>query len=67
VTLYPFVTAWICPTCKWKETYYVDTWQRERGEVIIKSFERSHLERRLEVAQGLEDWAVSDPTGNGES
>jgi len=60
VTLYPFVSIGNCPRCKWRETYYIDSWNAEKGSTEIKSFERGHMEVRPELCPVLAEW-VSGP------
>jgi hypothetical protein len=76
VTLYPFISIWNCSKCKWRETYYIDSWNAEKVSVDIKSFERGHLEVKPWLAVRLNEWehaasgracepAIDDPACEG--
>jgi hypothetical protein len=58
VPLYPFISVGNCPRCKWRETYYIDSWNAEKDSAEIKSFERGHMEVRPELARALREWAT---------
>ncbi len=53
VSLDPYLTVQNCPSCKTRETYFIDRW-RGKGEVAhLKSFERGHVEQSPEIGTGL--------------
>lgn len=41
--LFPLVTVQHCPTCRFREMYFIDGWDGKRAR--LKSFERGHLEK----------------------
>lgn len=48
-SLYPFITVQICPTCKARESYFLDKWDDDRKTALLKSFERGHPIKNSEV------------------
>ncbi|MCA1731497.1 MAG: hypothetical protein LC751_19480 [Actinobacteria bacterium] len=46
VPLYPFIVASNCPTCRYRETYFLDRWNDRKGTTLMKSFERGHAEEK---------------------
>jgi type I restriction enzyme M protein len=60
VSLYPFVSIQVCPSCKTRETYFIDRWDSTGNKVTLKSFERSHTHESDDdariVAEDLQKW-----------
>jgi hypothetical protein len=54
VPLYPFIVASNCPTCRYRETYFLDRWNDRKGITLMKSFERGHAEERRDVSDCLD-------------
>lgn len=46
-SLFPFIVVQHCQRCRYRETYFVDRWDGK--QVDLKSFERGHIERNLDV------------------
>ena len=46
VQLYPFIVASNCPSCRYRETYFIDRWNDRKGMAVLKSFERGHTEEQ---------------------
>lgn len=42
IPLYPLVSVLYCPSCKTRETYFVDRWEGLGHQILLKSFERGH-------------------------
>jgi hypothetical protein len=55
-SLFPFLSAHNCPHCKYRETYFIDRWNRAGGKTILKSFERGHTTEDNETASSLSNW-----------
>lgn len=53
--LYPFISVQVCPSCKTRETYFVDRWDSTGNKVTLKSFERSHTHESDADAQIVAD------------
>jgi hypothetical protein len=53
VQLYPFIVASNCPSCRYRETYFIDRWTDRKGMVVLKSFERGHTEEQKEISGAL--------------
>jgi len=53
VQLYPFIVASNCPSCRYRETYFIDRWNDRKGMVVLKSFERGHTEEQKEISGAL--------------
>jgi hypothetical protein len=51
--LYPFIVASNCPTCRYRETYFIEQWNDRKGMVDLKSFERGHTEEQKEISVAL--------------
>ena len=62
--LYPFVVAFNCPNCRYRETYFIDRWDDRKGMVTLKSFERGHTEEKEDVASTLASLVVAQPLGS---
>lgn len=55
--LYPFILASNCSRCQHRETYFIDQWKGEKNTTLMKSFERGHIEERVDVSEFLTDLA----------
>jgi hypothetical protein len=55
-SLFPFLTVHNCPRCKYRETYFIDRWNRSTGTAVLKSFERGHTLEDTEIAESLAKW-----------
>jgi len=53
VQLYPFIVASNCPSCRYRETYFIDRWNDRKGMAVLKSFERGHTEEQKEISGAL--------------
>jgi type I restriction enzyme M protein len=68
--LYPLISVHYCPTCKMRETYFVDRWDSLNEPVLLKSFERGHTLGKdnpatRKVANDLKKWIMEGfPTLN---
>lgn len=51
VSLYPLVSVQYCPSCKFRETYFVDLWNGSGERIRLKSFERGHVHDNDAIAQ----------------
>ncbi|MBT3190071.1 MAG: N-6 DNA methylase [Anaerolineae bacterium] len=64
IPLYPFISVQICPSCKTRETYFVDRWDHSGSKVKLKSFERSHIHESNEdakkVAEDMQEWITDN-------
>lgn len=49
--LYPLISAQYCASCKARETYFVDRWERSNGSTVLKSFERGHTHANDETSR----------------
>jgi hypothetical protein len=58
VSLYPFITTTACSSCKTRETYFIDKWDKDTA--YLKSFERGHTETCCEIAEELADWGSNE-------
>jgi hypothetical protein len=56
VALYPLVVARNCQSCKTRETFFLDKWNRKKGIAMRKSFERGHEEETNEVVMNMTGW-----------
>jgi hypothetical protein len=61
VTLFPLLVARNCRTCKTRETFFLDKWDRDRGIAMRKSFERGHEEETDEVVVNMTGWLDAAP------
>jgi len=61
VTLFPLLVARNCRTCKTRETFFLDKWDRNRGIAMRKSFERGHEEETEEVVVNMTGWLHAAP------
>jgi type I restriction enzyme M protein len=65
VPLYPHVSVQYCPSCKTRETYFVDRW--DGTKVVLKSFERGHTHdsnaEAKQVIGDLERWLSQNLKG----
>jgi hypothetical protein len=64
VTLFPLLVARNCRTCKSRETFFLDKWDRDRGVAMRKSFERGHEEETDEVVVNMAGWLRHRRTKN---
>ncbi len=53
IQLYPFIVASNCPSCRYRETYFIDRWNDRKGITVLKSFERGHTEEQKEISGAL--------------
>jgi hypothetical protein len=53
VPLFPLLVARNCRTCKTRETFFLDKWNRKKGTAMRKSFERGHEEETNEVIEHM--------------
>lgn len=67
IPLHPFISSMSCPACKARETYSIDKWDRQRGTVEIKSFERGHSDTSSEIAEALATWTTESEPALSES
>lgn len=51
--LFPFITVQICPTCKTRETYFIDRWNGPGKKAALRSFERGHTEEVADIGTAL--------------
>jgi hypothetical protein len=51
--LYPFLSVHSCPTCKIRETYFVDAWAGPGKGAKLKSFERGHTIENKDIGEAL--------------
>jgi hypothetical protein len=65
VSLFPLLVARNCRTCKTRETFFLDKWNRKKGTAMRKSFERGHEEETGEVVQNLSGWLDATPRSAG--
>lgn len=56
ITLYPFLSAQHCRECKQLETFFIDRWDGLGKPAILKSFERGHSLKSIEVGKEMEKW-----------
>jgi hypothetical protein len=56
VSLYPFIQPISCSRCKSKEVFFVDKWLRGEQKVLLKSFDRGHVEESSDTAVALSHW-----------
>lgn len=60
IPLYPFISVFYCPSCKTRETYFIDRWDGPGKKIILKSFERGHIHEgdkdAMKVSSFLEHW-----------
>jgi hypothetical protein len=61
ISLFPLLVARNCRTCKTRETFFLDKWNRKNGIAIRKSFERGHEEETNEVVSNMRGWLDSAP------
>jgi hypothetical protein len=65
VPLFPLLVARNCPTCKARETFFLDKWNCTKGTAVRKSFERGHEEETNEVVQNMGAWLEAAPRASG--
>ena len=65
VPLFPLLVARNCPSCKTRETFFLDKWNRNKGTAMRKSFERGHEEETNEVVQHMGAWLDAAPRNAG--
>ncbi len=51
VPLYPLISVHYCPSCKSRETYFIDRYDGPSGRFVLKSFERGHTHENDEVTK----------------
>jgi hypothetical protein len=56
VSLFPLLVVRNCRTCKIRETFFLDKWNRKKGIATRKSFERGHEEETDEVIKNITAW-----------
>ena len=56
VPLFPLLVARNCRSCKTRETFFLDKWNRRNGIATRKSFERGHGEETDEVLDNMTGW-----------
>jgi hypothetical protein len=61
VPLFPLLVARNCPTCRTRETFFLDKWDRDAGTALRKSFERGHVEETPEVVEHMAPWLAAAP------
>ena len=62
VPLFPLLVARNCRSCKTRETFFLDKWNRKKGIATRKSFERGHEEETSEVVANMTGWLEAYPT-----
>jgi hypothetical protein len=60
IPLFPLVVARNCRSCKTRETFFIDKWNRAKGIAMRKSFERGHEEETDEVVANMSSWLDVD-------
>jgi hypothetical protein len=63
VALFPLLVARNCPSCKTRETFFLDKWDRDAGTSLRKSFERGHVEETKEVVEHMAPWLAAARSG----
>jgi len=67
IRLYPHINVQYCPSCKTRETYFVDRWDGIGNKVVLKSFERGHThesdEDAKKIASDLANWIKENLKG----
>ena len=61
IPLFPLIVARNCRSCKTRETFFLDKWNRKKGSATRKSFERGHEEETEEVVQHMNGWLNAAP------
>jgi hypothetical protein len=51
--LYPFIVSRDCPRCGSREVFFVERWRGSGQPALLKSFERGHEERDVEIGNEL--------------
>jgi len=66
IPLYPNISVQYCPSCKFRETYFIDRWDSKK--VILKSFERGHTHENdddaTRVAKDADYWLKNTLEGS---
>ena len=62
LSLYPFLTQDICPSCGTMEIYHLDKWRYEKDRMQVRSFERGHAQESSAIALDLK--AIVVPLGS---
>lgn len=62
VSLFPLLVARNCPSCKTRETFFLDKWNRKNNTAMRKSFERGHEEETKEVVPNMASWIEASPS-----
>jgi len=65
ISLFPLLVARNCRTCKSRETFFLDKWDRQKNTAMRKSFERGHEEETDEVVVNMTGWINSAPKEKG--
>ncbi|MBX9688592.1 MAG: hypothetical protein K2X27_17920 [Candidatus Obscuribacterales bacterium] len=53
LSLYPFLSQDICPTCGSMEIYHLDKWRYEKNRIQVRSFDRGHALESSEISNWL--------------
>jgi hypothetical protein len=61
VPLFPLLVARNCRSCKTRETFFLDKWNRKKGIAMRKSFERGHEEETDDVVANMTGWLDVPP------
>jgi len=60
---YPHISVHYCPSCKMRETYFIDRWDND-NKAVLKSFERGHTHESdsdaKQVITNLEYWILKN-------
>lgn len=58
IDLFPLLVAKNCRSCKTRETFFLDKWNRKKGIAMRKSFERGHQDETDEVIVNMAGWML---------
>ena len=62
--LYPHASIQYCPSCKTRETYFIDRWDGQGNKITLKSFERGHTHESdadaKQIATSMEHWITNN-------
>jgi hypothetical protein len=53
LSLYPFLTQDICPSCGTMEIYHLDKWRYDKNLIQVRSFERGHAQESTAISSHL--------------
>ena len=56
VPLYPFIKVVECPTCKWREVFFLDKWRGPGEKACLKSFEKGHPYENENIGNDIVAW-----------